>query len=74
MPSEPQRIRGWLLDVYPSDFGKVAVWVISENGERVKLTDNFQPSIYVSAKQEDLEPLICQLANNHKVASVKISL
>ena len=56
--SNPRQIRGWLLDVYPSDFGKVAVWVISENGERIKLTDKFQPCIYVSAKQDDLERLI----------------
>jgi len=49
--SDPMVIRGWLLDVYPSDFGKVAVWVITEKGERIRLTDKFQPCIYVSAKK-----------------------
>ena len=32
--SEPRRIRGWIFDVYPSEVGEVAVWVISETGER----------------------------------------
>ncbi|MGD6805861.1 MAG: DNA polymerase domain-containing protein [Candidatus Bathyarchaeia archaeon] len=67
--NNPTKIRGWLLDVYPSDFGKVAVWIISEKGERIKLTDRFQPCIYVSAKQEDLEPLISRLCNNEKITS-----
>jgi DNA polymerase-2 len=68
-PNRPAAIRGWLLDVYPSDFGKVTVWIISEKGERIKLTDKFQPCIYVSAKQEDLEPLVRRLCNNPKIAS-----
>ena len=58
-----------MLDVYPSGFGRVTVWVIGENGERIKLTDKFQPCIYVSAKQDDLEPLISRLYNNPKIAS-----
>jgi DNA polymerase, archaea type len=69
----PLKVRGWLLDVYPSDFGKVTVWVIGENGERVKLTDSFQPSIYVSGKQDDLERLISRLCNNQKIAQVKFT-
>jgi DNA polymerase, archaea type len=69
----PLKVRGWLLDVYPSDFGKVTVWVISENSERVKLTDSFQPSIYVSGKQDDLERLISRLCSNQKIAQVKFT-
>jgi hypothetical protein len=68
-PSKPRKVRGWLLDVYPSDFGKVAVWVISENGERIKLTDNFQQCIYVSGEQTALEGLISRLCRNQKIAS-----
>jgi DNA polymerase elongation subunit (family B) len=64
-------VRGWLLDVYPSDFGKVAVWVITETGERVKLTDKFQPCIYVSGRKDELETLISRLYNNEKIASVR---
>ncbi len=68
-PNNPRLIKGWLLDVYPSDFGKVAVWIISQNGERIRLTDTFQPCIYVAGKQEYLEPLISRLCNNQKIAS-----
>ena len=50
-------IRGWLLDVYPSNPGEMTVWIISTNGERLKLVDKFQPKIYVSAKLSDLSKL-----------------
>lgn len=69
----PLRVRGWLLDVYPSDLGRVAVWVISENGERIKLTDRFQPCIYVSGRQDDLERLISRLCSNPKIASLRFT-
>ena len=67
----PNRVKGWLFDVYPSELGKVAVWVISEKGERIKFTDRFQPCIYVSGKQDDLERLISRLFSNEKIASLK---
>ncbi len=69
--AESRVIRGWLLDVYPSDFGKVAVWVISERGERVRLTDKFQPCIYVSGRQDELGTLISRLYSNEEIASVR---
>jgi DNA polymerase I len=69
----PLRVRGWLLDVYPSDLGRVAVWVISENGERIKLTDRFQPCIYVSGRQDDFERLISRLCSNQKIASLRFT-
>jgi DNA polymerase elongation subunit (family B) len=68
----PNCVKGWLLDVYPSDLGKVAVWVISEKGERIKFTDRFQPCIYVSGKQDDLERLISRLFSNQKIASLRL--
>ena len=34
-PACPKSVRGWILDVYPSNMGEMAVWVISANGERV---------------------------------------
>ena len=61
-------VKGWLFDVYPTDFGKVAVWIIDEHGKRVRLTDKFQPSIYVSGSQDDLERLVSRLVNNQKIA------
>jgi DNA polymerase elongation subunit (family B) len=72
-PNAPQRVRGWIFDVYPSDIGKVAVWVISETGERIRLTDRFEPCIYVSGKQDDLERLISRLFDNQKIASLKFT-
>lgn len=66
-------VRGWLLDVYPSDHGKIAVWVITEKGERLRFTDTFQPCIYVSGKQDALERLISRLYSNQKIASLKFA-
>lgn len=65
----PKRVRGWLFDVYPSDFGEIAVWIISENGERAKLTDKFQQKIYISGKQEDIEQLASSFFSNQVIAS-----
>ena len=70
-PAVPSHVKGWLLDVYPSDPGKVAVWVITEDGKRIKFTDSFQPCIYVSGKQDDLERLVSRLFNNQNIASLK---
>ena len=72
-PNEPQHIRGWIFDVYPAELGKVAVWVIAESGERIRLTDRFQPFIYVSAEQGNLERLASQLFDNQKIASLKFT-
>jgi len=65
----PKRVRGWLFDVYPSELGKVTVWIISESGERVRLTDKFQPKIYVSGKQEDIERLASSFFSSQAVAT-----
>ena len=72
-PAAPNCVKGWILDVYPSDIGKVAVWVISETGERIRFTDKFQPCIYVSAKQDELERLVSRLYNNQKIASARFT-
>ena len=69
--SSPRQIKGWLLDVYPSSFGEMTVWVINENGQRIKLNDRFQPSIYVSGKQDDLERLLSSLHSNQKIAHLR---
>lgn len=67
--SSPNRVRGWLFDVYPSVFGEMTVWIIAENGQRVRLTDKFQPQIYVSGKQKDIERLASRFYTNQNVAS-----
>jgi len=73
MPSNtqaaPSHVKGWILDAYPSDQGEIAVWIITENGERIKLTDKFQPKIYVSAKQDEIERLASRLYNSQIIAA-----
>src|SRR3990170_819820 len=65
----PNHVKGWILDAYPAGEGEIAVWIISETGERIKLTDTFQPKIYVSTAQDELERLISRLYNNQNIAS-----
>jgi DNA polymerase I len=62
-------IKGWILDVYPTKQGEVAVWIISESGERIRLVDCFQPKIYVSAEQGELERLVSRFYNNRDIAT-----
>ncbi len=63
------KIRGWIFDVYPSNIGEMAVWIISENGQRIRLTDKFQPKIYVSGKKEDQEKLVGKIYSNPDIAN-----
>ena len=65
--SSPCKIKGWILDAYPSDEGEIVVWIISEAGQRVRLSDSFHPKIYASSKQECIDPLIGKLYNNSDV-------
>jgi DNA polymerase elongation subunit (family B) len=51
-------VRGWLFDVYPSGPDEVTVWLIAENGERVRLIDKFTSKIYVSGNPAALKQLI----------------
>lgn len=67
MKLEP--FKGWLLDAYPSEPGKVTVWVIKENGERIRLEDEFKPKLYVSGFNEDLTELTNRLTSSESVAS-----
>jgi DNA polymerase elongation subunit (family B) len=73
MPSNtqavPNHVKGWILDAYPTSEGEIAVWIITEKGERIKLTDQFQPKIYVSATHDEIERLASRLYNNQIIAS-----
>ena len=51
------RVKGWLFDVYPSTEGQMNVWIICEDGKRVKLVDTFKPRFYVSSKKASLDEL-----------------
>jgi DNA polymerase elongation subunit (family B) len=68
-PANPTRVRGWILDIYPSALGEIAVWIIGENGERIRLTDKFEPKIYVSGKEEDIERLASRFFAYKAIAS-----
>jgi DNA polymerase I len=66
-----ETVRGWLFDVYPSGPHEMTVWVIAENGERVKLIDNFTHRIYVSGKLSDLKNLSEKLKDSRSVAGCR---
>ena len=40
-------MRGWILDLYPGAPGEMVVWFKLENGEAVRLVDQWSPSIYI---------------------------
>ena len=61
-------VRGWLFDVYPSGPDEVVVWVIAENGERVRFVDKFVSTIYVSGNYSALNRLTDRLECNSSVA------
>ena len=61
-------VRGWIFDVYPSNQGEVAVWIIGEDGERIRLVDRFQPKVYISGTQEDIERLASTFYRSSHIA------
>jgi len=60
-------LRGWILDLYPSAFGEMTVWLITEKGDRVKFIDEFFPKIYVSGSIADLAKLADRLRSSKSV-------
>ena len=64
-------VRGWLFDVYPSGPDEVTVWVIAENGERVKFVDRFVRRIYVSGNFSDLKVLADRVRDSKSVAGLR---
>ena len=68
-PTNLKRVKGWVLDLYPSAFGQMSIWIIAESCERVHLFDEFKPKIYISSRERDLEKLLTRLFTNGSVAS-----
>ncbi|MEM3464484.1 MAG: DNA polymerase domain-containing protein, partial [Candidatus Bathyarchaeia archaeon] len=64
-------IKGWVLDVYPSGPDEVTVWIISENGERVKLVDSYTHRIYVAGNYSLLQKLTEKIRNSRSVAGFR---
>jgi len=60
-------VRGWLFDVYPSGPSEVTVWIITENGDRIKLFDKFIHRIYVSGDLSDLKSLAEKIRNSRSI-------
>jgi DNA polymerase elongation subunit (family B) len=67
--ANPKHVRGWLFDVYPSARGEVTVWIIADDGERIRLTDKFKPKVYVSGKLESLNRLTRRFFKSKIIAS-----
>jgi DNA polymerase I len=70
-PAIPRRLRGWILDVYPSAPQQMSVWIIVEDGKRVHLRDEFKPTIYVSDKENQLSSLFCEFVSDSSVDSCR---
>jgi DNA polymerase elongation subunit (family B) len=64
-------VQGWLFDVYPSGPDEVTVWIIAENGERVRLRDKFAHRIYVSGNFSDLQSLAEKVKHSRSVAGLR---
>jgi DNA polymerase I len=45
------------------------VWFITDNGERIRLIDEFKQRIYVSSKEYDLEKLLSRFASSKSIDS-----
>lgn len=64
-------VRGWLFDVYPSGLNEVTVWIITENGEGVRLVDKFTHRIYVSGNLSDLKVLAEKIKYSKSIAGCR---
>lgn len=70
-PTSHRKLRGWIFDLYPSLPGQMCIWIITENGQRIRLIDEFKYKIYVSGNQNDLLKLLSQLLSDNSISSYK---
>ncbi len=61
----------WILDVYPSGPSQVTVWLIGENGERLRLVDNYTHRIYVAGDYLLLKNLAEKIRDSKSVAGFR---
>lgn len=47
------RLTGWLLDAYPDSAG-MAVWLLTDEGLRLRLLDPYRPAFYLTGPKSDL--------------------
>ena len=50
--SSGEKVKGWILDLYPNKAGEMIVWIKTEDGRCLKLVDKWNPFFYVSAPTE----------------------
>jgi len=66
-----QHLNGWLLDVY-IDGGTATLWIKSDEGEAVRLTDSYAPSFYIKPSDLlEIERLISTLKTHPSIVSIK---
>ena len=46
------------------------LWIIAEDGQRVHLVDEFDPTVYVSDGENGLNSLFCRFLSDRDVNSV----
>lgn len=59
------------MDVYPSGPNEITVWIISESGERLKLSDSYTQRIYVSGSRPSLQKLAEGIEGSRSVKSFR---
>jgi len=62
-------VRGWLFDVYPSGANEIVVWIIAEDGRRIRLVDKYIHRIYVSGDFLELKRLVEKIGDDEAIVS-----
>jgi hypothetical protein len=70
-PTSHRTFRGWILDLYPSLPGQMCLWIISENGKRIRLIDEFYYKVFVSGKEDELDRLLSQFSSDRSIKSYR---
>ena len=55
--------KGWILDVYPCNQGMV-LWIITENGRRLRLIDSFFPRFYLNGPKHEIDRVLSIFHHN----------
>ena len=66
-PAVPNHVKGWLLDSYPSDSGKIVVWVITEEAKESSSQITFNHAFMFLANKMLLNRLVSRLFNNQNI-------
>ena len=59
-----QELRGWLLDVY-IEGSKAVLWVKSEDGKAIRLTDRYRPNFYIKPEDSVNIEQLTYILNTH---------